>query len=185
MISEKNLIATLNQDTFLRKSRKKATVWAMNNALFQNAPFISAAIAFFLAQLLKPFINALFEKKFVWHLLFTTGGMPSSHTAGVIALVTSIGFTEGIGTVYFAIAATFAAIVIHDAMGIRRAAGKQAEVINEWSRILSDIHREGQFTPENLKTMLGHSFNQVLGGVLLGLIIGLSATYQIAGPLTQ
>jgi hypothetical protein len=66
-------------------------------------------------------------------------------------------------------------------MGIRRAAGKQAEVINEWSRILSDIHREGQFTPENLKTMLGHSFSQVQGGVLLGLVIGLCTTYQIMG----
>lgn len=153
----------------------------MNHALLENAPFISAALAFFTAQFLKPFINAIFERKFVWHLLFSTGGMPSSHTAGVIALVTSIAFTEGIGTVYFAISATFAAIVIHDAMGIRRAAGKQAEVINEWSRLLSDIHREGQFTPENLKTMLGHSFSQVLGGALLGLIIGLSATYEIIG----
>ncbi|HPY12371.1 MAG TPA: divergent PAP2 family protein, partial [Sphaerochaeta sp.] len=105
----------------------------------------------------------------------------SSHTAGVIALVTSIGFTQGIGTVSFAIAVTFASIVIHDAMGIRRAAGKQAEVINEWSRILSDLHREGQFTPENLKTMLGHSFSQVLGGVILGLLVGLAVTDKIVG----
>jgi len=153
----------------------------MNNDLFDNAPFLSAALSFFLAQLLKPFINALFERRFAWHLLVSTGGMPSSHTAGVIALVTSIGFTQGIGTVYFAIAATFAAVVIHDSMGIRREAGKQAEVINEWSRILSDIHREGQFTPENLKTMLGHSFSQVLGGTILGLIVGLLITNSITG----
>ncbi|HRV24728.1 MAG TPA: divergent PAP2 family protein, partial [Sphaerochaeta sp.] len=93
---------------------------------------------------MKPFVNVLFERRFVWHLLFSTGGMPSSHTAGVIALVTSIGLSYGVGTVYFAISATFASITIHDAMGIRRAAGKQAEVINEWSRILSDIHNEGQ-----------------------------------------
>jgi len=175
------LSATLEQDRILRKQGKKVTLLGMNNALLDNAPFISAALAFFVAQFLKPFINVLFERKFIWSMLFSTGGMPSSHTAGVIALTTSIAFTEGIGTVAFAIAATFAAIVIHDAMGIRRAAGKQAEVINEWSRLLSDIHREGQFTPENLKTMLGHSFSQVLGGVLLGLIIGLSATYQIMG----
>lgn len=107
--------------------------------------------------------------------------MPSSHTAGVIALVTSVALTEGLGTIHFAISATFAAIVIHDAMGIRRAAGKQAEVINEWSRILSTIHREGQFTPENLKTMLGHSFSQVLGGMLLGLLVGLYITSTIVG----
>lgn len=148
----------------------------MNNNLLGNSAFISAALAFFIAQFLKPFINAIFERRFVWHLLFSTGGMPSSHTAGVIALVTSIGMTYGVGTVYFAISATFAAIVIHDAMGIRRAAGKQAQVINEWSRILSDIHREGQFTPENLKTMLGHSFSQILGGTLLGFLIALFVT---------
>src|SRR5690554_2897294 len=148
----------------------------MNNNLLANTPFISAALAFFVAQFLKPFVNALFERKFVWHLLFSTGGMPSSHTAGVISLVTSIGLTYGIGTGYFAISSTFAAIVIHDAMGIRRAAGKQAQVINEWSRILSNIHREGQFTPENLKTMLGPSFSQILGGTLLGFLIALFVT---------
>jgi acid phosphatase family membrane protein YuiD len=120
--------------------------------------------------------QCLVRASFCVAFVVSTGGMPSSHTAGVIALVTSIGFTQGIGTVYFAIAATFAAVVIHDAMGIRRAAGKQAEVINEWSRILSDIHREGQFTPENLKTMLGHSFSQVLGGTVLGLVVGLLVT---------
>ncbi|MFA6681769.1 MAG: divergent PAP2 family protein [Sphaerochaeta sp.] len=153
----------------------------MNNDIFQNAPFVAAALSFFIAQLLKPFINAIFERQFDWSLLHSTGGMPSSHTAGVIALTTSIALTEGVGTVYFAIAVTFATIVIHDAMGIRRAAGKQAEVINEWSRLLSDIHRDGQFTPENLKTMLGHSFSQVLGGTLLGLIIGLTTTQFIGG----
>ncbi len=148
----------------------------MNNDILHNAPFVAAALAVFVAQMLKPFVYAVFEHEFDWRLMVSTGGMPSSHTAGVIALTTSIAMTEGFGTVYFAIAATFAAIVIHDAMGIRRAAGKQAEVINEWSRLLSDIHREGQFNPENLKTMLGHSFSQVLGGTLLGLIIGLSIT---------
>ncbi|HNZ94835.1 MAG TPA: divergent PAP2 family protein, partial [Sphaerochaeta sp.] len=53
-----------------------------------NSAFISAMLAFLIAQLLKPFVNVLFERRFVWHLLFSTGGMPSSHTAGVIALVT-------------------------------------------------------------------------------------------------
>ncbi|NLZ76813.1 MAG: divergent PAP2 family protein [Spirochaetales bacterium] len=148
----------------------------MNNNLLANSAFVSAMLAFLVAQLLKPFVNVIFERRFVWQLLFSTGGMPSSHTAGVIALVTSIGLTHGFGTAYFAISSTFAAITIHDAMGIRRAAGQQAEVINEWSRILSDIHNEGQFSPKNLKTMLGHSFSQILGGALLGLIIGLLVT---------
>ncbi|WP_320130423.1 divergent PAP2 family protein [uncultured Sphaerochaeta sp.] len=156
----------------------------MNNDILHNAPFLSAALAIFLAQLMKPFINAIFDHQFDWSLLHSTGSMPSSHTAGVIALLTSIGMTEGVGTVDFAIAITFAAIVIHDAMGVRREAGKQAEVINEWSRILSDLHREGQFTPENLKTMLGHSFSQVVGGVIVGLIIGVGMTsYVLTHPV--
>ena len=95
----------------------------MNNNLLANSAFISAMLAFLIAQLLKPFVNVLFERRFVWHLLFSTGGMPSSHTAGVIALVTSIGLSYGVGTVYFAISATFASITIHDAMGI---AGRRA-----------------------------------------------------------
>ncbi|HAF86273.1 MAG TPA: divergent PAP2 family protein [Sphaerochaeta sp.] len=157
----------------------------MNNDILQNAPFIAAALSVFVAQMLKPFINVIFERQFVWRLIVSTVGMPSSHTAGVIALTTGIALTEGVGTVDFAIAFTFASIVIHDAMGIRRAAGKQAEVINEWSRLLSDIHREGQFTPENLKTMLGHSFSQVLGGTFLGLIIGLTTTQYIVAMQTM
>jgi acid phosphatase family membrane protein YuiD len=62
-------------------------------------------------------------------------------------------------------------------MGIRRAAGKQAEIINEWSRILTQIHNDGEFTPENLKTMLGHSFTQVVGGLVIGISSGLIFTY--------
>ncbi len=62
-------------------------------------------------------------------------------------------------------------------MGIRRAAGKQAEVINEWSSILSDIHKDGRFTQEHLKTMLGHSFSQVFGGAVFGAVVGFAVTY--------
>lgn len=65
-------------------------------------------------------------------------------------------------------------------MSIRRAAGKQAEVINEWSRILAQIHEDGQFTPENLKTMLGHTFVQVSAGFILGLLIAIIFTVVIA-----
>jgi hypothetical protein len=84
--------------------------------------------------------------------------------------------TEGVTSLAFAIAITFSLIIMHDAMGIRRAAGKQAEVINEWSRLLAQIHEDGQFTPENLKTMLGHSFVQVVGGMVVGFISGVLFT---------
>jgi len=140
--------------------------------ILSNRPLLAATLAMLSAQFLKPFILWAVEKDFDFHLFFTTGGMPSSHTATVVALTTSIAITEGVQSILFAIAFVFSSITIHDAMGIRRAAGKQAEVINEWSRILSKVHQDGQFTPENLKTMLGHSFVQVLAGTIMGLVYG-------------
>ena len=96
-----------------------------------------------------------------------------------MALTTSIGITSGVGSVAFAISLVFAFIVMHDAMGVRQEAGKQAEVINEWSKILSQIHDEGLFNQEHLKTMLGHSFSQVFAGMVLGLLVGFIGTYII------
>lgn len=146
------------------------------NILLANRPLFAALLAAFVAQLLKPFLNWPFEKKFVKQLFISTGGMPSSHTAMVVALSTAVFITEGGKSLPFAIAITFALIIIHDSMGIRRAAGKQAKVLNEWSRILNKIHEDGEFTIENLKTMLGHNFTQVIGGVLLGFLCGFLAT---------
>ncbi len=144
--------------------------------LLLNRPLVSAVLAAFIAQFMKPFLLFPVEKKFTPSLFISTGGMPSSHTAAVVALCTSLFILEGWQNYYFAIALTFATITIHDAMGIRRAAGKQAAIINEWSKILASIHEEGQFTPENLKTMLGHSLIQVTGGFTLGLLVGIIVT---------
>jgi len=149
----------------------------MNNNLLHNAPFFSALIACIIAQLLKPIIKMILGEKFDKSMLTTTGGMPSSHTAAVIALVVSIGMKEGLSSPLFAMCCVFATIVIHDAMGIRQAAGKQAAVINEWSTILSALQKDGKITQTNLKTMLGHSFPQVFFGGILGLIVGYIATY--------
>ncbi len=144
--------------------------------LLSNRPLIAALAGAFSAQFLKPFLLWPIERKFRANLLLSTGGMPSSHSAMVVALSTSIFMTEGITSLAFAISLSFSLIIMHDAMGIRRAAGKQAEVINEWSRILAQLHADGEFTPENLKTMLGHSFVQVLGGLVVGLVTGVFFT---------
>lgn len=144
--------------------------------LLSNRPLIAALAGAFSAQLLKPFLLWPIERRFRASLLLSTGGMPSSHSAMVVALSTSVFMTEGITSLAFAISLTFSLIIMHDAMGIRRAAGKQAEVINEWSRILAQLHADGEFTPENLKTMLGHSFVQVLGGIVVGLVTGVFFT---------
>lgn len=151
----------------------------MNNNILQNAPLVSAFFGMLIAQVLKPIISLIFYRKLDFGLLLSTGSMPSSHTASVVALTTSIGIIKGLGSLEFAIAFVFAAIVIHDSMGIRQEAGKQAEVINNWSRVLSSISENGKITEENLKTMLGHSFNQVIGGIILGLIVGFFVTNYI------
>ncbi|MFA5570535.1 MAG: divergent PAP2 family protein [Sphaerochaetaceae bacterium] len=147
--------------------------------LLTNRALLVAFGGVFFAQLLKPFLVWPIERKFKTELFFSTGGMPSSHTAMVVALTTSVFITEGVSSLAFAMSITFSLIIMHDAMGIRRAAGKQAQVINEWSRLLAQIHSEGEFSPENLKTMLGHSFTQVLGGTFLGLIVGIIGTLFI------
>lgn len=145
----------------------------MENNILANIPLMAAIIACVTAQLLKPIFAIFSGHKFSYHQLLSTGGMPSSHTSAVIALTSSIGAIYGVGNVAFAISFVFSIIVMHDAMGIRLEAGKQAKVINEWSEILSKMHKDGPFEPTNLKTLLGHSFAQVLGGAVLGLIIGL------------
>ena len=151
----------------------------LNNDILHNAPLISAFVACLAAQVLKPFIAVIMGYKFDRHMFVTTGGMPSSHSATVTALTASIAITQGVGSVAFAVSLVFAFIVMHDAMGIRQEAGKQAEVINEWSKILSDIHEDGVFSQEHLKTMLGHSFSQVVAGLVFGLLVGIGCTYLI------
>ncbi|MGI6432512.1 MAG: divergent PAP2 family protein [Sphaerochaetaceae bacterium] len=144
--------------------------------IYTNRALLAIFLGVLSAQVLKPFLLWPVEKRFNGKLFFSTGGMPSSHTAMVVALSTSIFITEGPASLAFAISLTFSLIVMHDSMGIRQAAGKQAKVINEWSRILAQLHEDGQFTPENLKTMLGHSFTQVVGGTVVGLASGIFAT---------
>ena len=97
--------------------------------------------------------------------------MPSSHSAAVAALATSLGFLEGWASPYFAIAAVFGSIVMYDATGIRRAAGMQAELINELVDELAHLFDDG-FQPQALKTLLGHTYPQVIVGALLGIGMG-------------
>ena len=155
----------------------------MNITIAHNIPLLSAIIACIIAQGLKPIITKIIHRETQMSYLFTTGGMPSSHTATTFSLSTSIAIISGFDSTIFAVAATLTFIVMHDACNIRYAAGKQAKIINEWSQILSKIHQDGKFTPENLKTMLGHTFPQVLVGALLGIFIGICSTYLLLGKM--
>lgn len=140
----------------------------MTESLISNIHINIALVAMLTAQVLKIFFYYIKHKKFNFRVLVQTGGMPSSHTAFVIALTTSIGITEGWKSVSYAIALIFSSIVMYDAAGVRRAAGRQAMVLN---KLMDELTREKKIKEERLKELLGHTPMEVFFGFLLGILI--------------
>ena len=120
------------------------------------------------AQIIKCFVFLIIKRKIDMRLFTTTGGMPSSHSAGVMGLSTAVGLINGFHSIEFAIAIGFACIVMYDAAGVRRAAGKQAACLN---RIIMDIYKQDLVEAGGkLKELLGHTPMQVFVGALYGVI---------------
>lgn len=126
--------------------------------------------AWITAQFLKVPFNILLYGKLDLGRLIGSGGMPSSHSALVVALAVGVGRDLGWDSPAFAIAAVFSSVVMYDAAGVRRAAGKQAEVINQ---IINDIYHGTQISQERLKELIGHTPVEVMIGALIGLLMGL------------
>lgn len=145
------------------------------NDLVGNTPLVAALVATVVAQVTKVLLVLLAERRWAPERLLDTGGMPSSHSAAVSALAISLGVVHGWGSPAFAISAVLGSIVMYDATGIRRAAGRHAELINDLVKELSHLFDEG-FQPEVLKTLLGHTYPQVVAGALLGVGTALVAT---------
>jgi len=145
------------------------------NDLVGNTPLVAALVATVVAQVTKVLLVLLAERRWAPERLLDTGGMPSSHSAAVSALAISLGVIHGWGSPAFAISAVLGSIVMYDATGIRRAAGRHAELINDMVKELSHLFDEG-FQPEVLKTLLGHTYPQVVAGALLGVGTALVAT---------
>lgn len=135
--------------------------------LYNNILWVSL-LAWFIAQLLKVILTLVFNRKLDIRRFVGAGGMPSSHSAFVVSLATSVGKLEGYDSPIFAVAITFALIVMYDAAGIRRAAGKQAAVLND---ILEQIQTKRSIPEEKLKELLGHTPIEVFAGALLGFIV--------------
>lgn len=137
--------------------------------LFSNHVLLCALLAWLVAQLLKIPLYRLVEKKWDIRRFFGSGGMPSSHTALVIALTLMAGATEGFDTAQFAICVALSAIVMVDAAGVRRETGTQAQIINE---LLRRMILEGQkISDEELKELVGHTPLEVMGGAVVGLVV--------------
>lgn len=127
-------------------------------------------VGWFLAQLLKIFTKRF--KKGVWDVraFIDSGGMPSSHSSLCMAITTSIGVQLGLSSPLFATALAFSAIVMYDAAGVRRHAGKHAEVLNQVVTEMMVNHPVGEV---KLKEVLGHTPRQVICGGILGVLVGL------------
>lgn len=138
--------------------------------LLHNRIFVSAALGWMVAQLLKTIIHMILTKQFVAERMVGSGGMPSSHSATVCALATATGMECGAGSPEFAITIMLAIIVMYDAMGVRRETGKQGRVLNEMLEIFTNMGKE--ISPEKrLKEFVGHTPLQVLMGAILGIAI--------------
>ena len=137
-----------------------------------NAVVDCGLLAWFLAQLIKVILDLALLGKMEWQRFFSSGGMPSSHSSTVCALVVSSGIRCGVSSPEFAVSFVLAAVVMYDAIGVRQETGKQAKLLN---MILEQDffklnNREFQ---KKLKEFVGHTPLQVLAGAVLGVVIAL------------
>lgn len=138
--------------------------------IFHNTILNSALAAWFCAQFLKMIINLCLIRKLNVRLMVSSGGFPSSHSAIVSALSFGIGRYYGWDSPIFAAAAVFSLVVLYDAAGVRRAAGKQAEVLNQ---LVERLYHGPDPAQERLKELIGHTPLEVFGGVMVGIVVGL------------
>ncbi len=139
--------------------------------IFLNKALLCALFAWVVSQTIKGLISGLRFHEWTKEAFLGSGGMPSSHTASVVSLAMMIGFTEGFGSSFFAISALFAMIVMYDAAGVRREAGKQGKIIKE---LLNISGPDGQqLIPEELKEKIGHTPLEVIMGAVMGILCSL------------
>lgn len=149
--------------------------------ILYNIPLMISLFAVIFAQIIKIPIHFFATKKIDLSLAFSTGGMPSSHSAAVSALTTAIAIEHGVESPYFAISCVLSIIVMYDATGIRRQAGEHATVLNQlvkdFQRILKEAkqwqYKEEAEKQRELKELLGHKPIEVFFGALTGILLAL------------
>lgn len=154
---------------------------------FYNFPLFAALSAIIFAQVVKIPIHLIAEKKFKPGLAFSTGGMPSSHSAAVTAVSTGIALEFGMDSGVFAVSVVFSLITMFDASGVRRQAGEQAILLNMLVRDVNyfvgeakDWANKAEYERrEELKELLGHRPIEVFFGGLTGILLAL-LLYQLA-----
>ena len=143
----------------------------MQGSFFEEYKYIIVPfLVWFGIQLFKFIYDLVKSKKFNFKRLMQAGGMPSSHSGVVISLTTMIGKNVGINSPLFDVALIFSFIVMYDAAGVRRAAGKQAKLLN---KIVETPGLTSLQVSERLVEVLGHTPVQVIVGAAIGVIVGL------------
>lgn len=143
----------------------------MNN-IWNNIWLWIPVITWFVVQCTKIVIELIKNKKLNLRRIVGSGGMPSSHSAFVCSLATTIGITEGVSSPLFALAVALSAIVMYDAAGVRRAAGKQAKILNQ----IIESEGENINVHEKLIELLGHTPLEVYVGALVGIVMAFLLT---------
>ena len=138
-----------------------------------NEVFLVPACAWIIAQICKATLNFIITKSFSPARLFGDGGMPSGHSATVMALVVMCGVTSGFGSTSFGISIVLAAIVMHDALGVRRETGKQGETIIKLAKKHNETveNEHHKINTVSLKTLVGHTPIQVVAGATIGVLV--------------
>jgi len=130
--------------------------------------FLAVICAWFSAQWIKVFLGIYREHRFNFHWLVSTGGMPSTHSAAIAGLATYVWFARGFPSVEFTIAFAFMLLTMFDAAGVRRAAGKQAAMLNQ---MMDDMSAHREIPQERLMELLGHTPMEVVFGGLIGILV--------------
>jgi acid phosphatase family membrane protein YuiD len=142
-----------------------------NGMEFIPKSVVIAILVQLIAQLIKMIVHSIKDRKFRMKYFFSYGGMPSAHTAFVVALVVSIGFGSGIQSDVFAVALVFAIITMYDAVKLRGAVQGHAKVLNRLIGLLPEASRS-EFSKQN--EMIGHSTLEIVVGVLYALLVSIA-----------
>lgn len=164
---------------YMFKWKGKVIIMDFFRDLFNNSIFVSAALGWLIAQILKTLIHLFLNRKFVAERLVGGGGMPSSHSATVCALSTASYLNYGAGSFEFAISLILSLIVMYDAMGVRRETGIQAKVLNEIMQTFEKMGHKEISAEDKLKEFVGHTPLQVLIGGILGVLIAIFMHFLI------
>ncbi len=139
-------------------------------SIIHNSILWISVLSWFTAQIIKIIINLIKYKKLDFSLVISSGGMPSSHSSFVSAMTVSVGQKMGYDSALFAVCTIMSLVVMYDAAGVRRAAGKQAAILN---KIMDEIKTNTLNVEERLKELLGHTPIEVAAGAILGIIIAI------------